>query len=176
MEEIAGHAGTGKRLSELLGRPCGRRMSGDVDVDDAPAIMGQDQEDVEDLEPDGRHGKEIHGNQLGQVVFQERAPRLRRRSPVPHHVLADAGLADVNAQLQQFTVNARRAQSGFSWLMRRISCLTSRERVGLPGRPRRPFHVQNNRKPLRCQAVTVAGLTITRAVRQSPHIRDSAAQ
>src|ERR1700726_4313914 len=109
MEEIAGYAGPRKRLSELLGGPCGRRMSGDVDVNDAPSIMGQDQEDVEDLEPEGRHGKEIHGNQLGQVVVQKRAPRLRRRGPAPQHVLADAGLPDVNAQLQQFTVDARRA-------------------------------------------------------------------
>ncbi len=28
--------------------------------------------------------------------------------PTPHHVLADTGLTDVDAQLQQFTVEARR--------------------------------------------------------------------
>ena len=40
-------------------------------------------------------------------------------------------------------------------------------RVGLPGWPWRPFHVQNNRKLLRCQAMTVSGLTMTSDERQS---------
>jgi hypothetical protein len=41
------------------------------------------------------------------------------------------------------------------------------------GRPtrRRLFQVQNRRKPWRCQAMTVSGLTITSAVRQSLHER-----
>jgi hypothetical protein len=34
---------------------------------------------------------------------------LRRRLTPPNHVLADTGLADIKAELQQFAVNARRA-------------------------------------------------------------------
>src|ERR1700730_11858234 len=47
--------------------------------------------------------------------------------------------------------------NGFSRHMRRIKSLTSHDTFGLPTVPRRPFHVQNSRKPLRCQAMTVAG-------------------
>jgi hypothetical protein len=36
-----------------------------------------------------------------------------------------------------------------------------------PGWPERTLHVQNSRKPLRCQAMTVSGLTMTKADRQS---------
>jgi hypothetical protein len=45
--------------------------------------------------------------------------------------------------------------------------------VGRPGWPRRTFQVQNSRKPARCQATTVSGLTMANAERQSPQIRDS---
>ena len=43
------------------------------------------------------------------VVRQERAPRLRGGIPAPQHVFADAGLPDVDAQLEQFAVDPRGA-------------------------------------------------------------------
>ncbi len=50
--------------------------------------------------------------------------------------------------------------------MRRISSLTSRETRSRPPRCVRDFQAQNRRKPLRCQPITVAGLTITSPSRQ----------
>jgi hypothetical protein len=38
---------------------------------------------------------------------------------------------------------------------------------GRPGWPRRTFQVQNNRKPWRCQPMTVSGLTMSNEDRQS---------
>jgi hypothetical protein len=58
-------------------------------------------------------------------------------------------------------------QSGLSRLILRISLRTSFDTGGRPGWPRRTFQVQNNRNPLRCQAMTVAGLTMHRAERHS---------
>src|SRR5580704_17169358 len=66
--------------------------------------------------------------------------------------------------------------SGFSRLIVRIKSRTSRDTVGLPFAPRRTFHVQNNRKPFRCQAMTVSGLTLTSADRQSVQAPDNHAQ
>jgi hypothetical protein len=43
-------------------------------------------------------------------------------------------------------------QSGFSGLIFRISFRISLDTRGRPGWPRRTFHVQNRRNPLRCQA------------------------
>jgi len=43
------------------------------------------------------------------VVFEERPPRLRRRLAAAHQVLAHAGLADVDTELEQLAMNPRRA-------------------------------------------------------------------
>src|SRR5258708_34565130 len=56
---------------------------------------------------------------------------------------------------------------GFSRLILRISLRTSFDTGGRPGWPWRTFQAQNNRNPLRCQAITVPGLTMQRAERHS---------
>src|SRR5260370_41734813 len=53
-------------------------------------------------------------------------------------------------------------QSGLLRLIIRIRSRTSFGTLGRPGLPRRILHVQNERKPLRCQATTVSALTIIR--------------
>ena len=58
---------------------------------------------------------------------------------------------------------------------------TTRSRISLdtggrPGFPRRDFHVQKSLNPLRCQPMTVSGLTITRAWRQPGHRQDRMTQ
>ena len=58
-------------------------------------------------------------------------------------------------------------QVGFSRHILRIRSRTSREMTGRPGWPRRTFEVQKRRKPARCQATTVSGLTMASAERQS---------
>src|SRR5882762_10199982 len=63
-------------------------------------------------------------------------------------------------------------QPGFSRHILRIKSRTSREMTGRPGWPRRTFQVQNKRKPARCQATTVSGLTMASAERQSRQRRD----
>jgi hypothetical protein len=69
-----------------------------------------------------------------------------------------------------------RTQSGLARLMVRLRSRTSRETVGLPAFPCLTFRVQNKRKPLRCQAMTVSGLTMTRADRQSAQTPDNHTQ
>ena len=81
-------------------------MGGHIEVQNAPPVMGQYQEHVKNLETDGGDSKEVDRDQLLDVILQERAPGLRRRLATAHHVFADAGLADVDAELEQLTVNA----------------------------------------------------------------------
>ena len=40
------------------------------------------------------------------MILQKCAPRLRRRFAAAHHVFADAALTDVDAELEQLTVDA----------------------------------------------------------------------
>src|SRR5262252_5811612 len=64
-------------------------------------------------------------------------------------------------------------QSGFSRLSRRISSRTFFGTGGRPACPRRTFQVQNRRKLLRCQAMTVVGLTMINGDRQPLHTAHS---
>src|SRR5450432_3982061 len=90
----------GEGISKLLGRPFRGRMSRDVEVQDAPPLMGQHQEHIQNLETDSRHGEKVDRNKLPDVVVQKGAPRLGRWVPMADHVLADATLAYVYTQFE----------------------------------------------------------------------------
>jgi hypothetical protein len=94
----------------------------------------------------------------------ERSPALRRRAPVSGHVLGNRNLADINAELEQFSVNAGSAPERIGRLISRISCRTSRRTLGLPGR-RRDFQRRKVRNPARCHRTIVSGRTIVTASR-----------
>ena len=64
----------------------------------------------------------------------------------------------------------------FSRDIRRTRWRISLDTGGRPGFLRRDFHVQKSLNPLRCQAMTVSGLTITRAWRQPGHRQDRMTQ
>src|SRR6478672_10867868 len=43
------------------------------------------------------------------MVAKERLPSLRGRTPPPRHILGDAGLADLDAELEKLTMDSRRS-------------------------------------------------------------------
>src|ERR1700694_5908088 len=49
---------------------------------------------------------------MEEVIVQEGAPGLRRRIATADHVFAHAGLTDVDAELEQFTMDAGCTPSG----------------------------------------------------------------
>ena len=51
-------------------------------------------------------------DQLLSMIVQESAPGLRRGLAAAHHVFADGALCNVDAQLEQFTMDAGRTPSG----------------------------------------------------------------
>jgi hypothetical protein len=55
-EEIGRRGLVREGVHELLSRPGGRGMLGDVEVDDSPAVVSEHHEDEEDAEASGRHG------------------------------------------------------------------------------------------------------------------------
>ncbi len=110
-------------------------MGGDVEMHDPPSIVSQNQQHVQDLKPDGRHGEEVDRHHGLDVILKECAPVLRWRLPTAHDVLAHAGLADLDAEFEQFTVDAGAPQSGFSRLIFRISWRISFDTGGRPGWP-----------------------------------------
>ena len=111
-EEIAGRRVPGKRFPELVRGPCGGRMGGDREMQNAPPVVCQHQEYIENLKAESRHREKVDRHHAGHVILQERPPRLRRWSPAADQVLAHARFANVDTQLEQFAVNPRRAPEG----------------------------------------------------------------
>src|SRR5271165_90286 len=102
----------GKGFPQLLSCPLGSRVGGHIEVQNATPVVSQYQKHVKHLETDGGHREEVDGDHLGEVVLQESAPGLRRRLVAAQHVFAYAGLTDVDAEFEQFTMDARRAPQG----------------------------------------------------------------
>src|SRR5215469_17704305 len=67
--------------------------------------MRQHQKHVEHLEPDGRYRKKVDRNHGLHVVLQEGSPGWGERVVAAHQVLAHTRLANVDAELEQLSVN-----------------------------------------------------------------------
>src|SRR5919106_2897759 len=162
-QEIAWGGVVWEGVDELLRGPGGGGVLGHVEVDDAPAVVGEDDEDEEDAETSGRHGEEVDRDQVGDVVGEERPPGLRGLGLTLRHEPGDGPLGDLDAELQKLSVDARGPQRGFAaaiFLTRlAISALTQ----GRPPVGRRESRVQYWRNRRRCHRRTVAGVTITSA-------------
>ena len=149
-------------------------MFGDRDVHDASPRVGEDHQDEQEPAGRGRDHEEIRRHDLADVIRQERAPRLRWRLATADHVFRDGGLTDVDPEFQQFAMDPGRPTAGS--LRHRPN---QRPDVGRHGRSpdaARLFQLQHSRKPRRCQAMTVSGLTMTSAVRHPVQTRDSQTQ
>ena len=89
--------------------PCGASHIMLVEVHDLAAMMQQDHEHVENAKGRGRHDEEVDRDEVGEMVPEERAPRLRGRFRATRHEPGDAALRDVEPELERFAVNAWRS-------------------------------------------------------------------
>jgi hypothetical protein len=104
----------GKCLPQLLDDPSTGRMLGDVNVQDAPPIMTDDEEAVEHTERNRWHCEEIHRGNRFPMVVKEGYPALGavgipRRS---FHPTGDGSLGKVKAVHTQFPMDSRCAPGG----------------------------------------------------------------
>jgi hypothetical protein len=131
-------------------------MLGDGDVDESSTIVLEDHKDKEQPKRHRGHDEEVGGHDLVRMIREEGPPRLRRRPPRPPHVFGNGRLTHRDSQLLELSVDSRGAPE---LIYLDISRINARMSAGTPGRPVRCrlFHVQNRRKPRRCQASTVAG-------------------
>jgi len=107
--EIARRLIPGKGFGDLLGDPLSCRIGGDVDPNQSASVVRYDHQAIEQPEADSRHDEHVDGSDVWGVIAQEGFPALRRRTASSDHVLGDSRLGDVKPELEQFTVNARRA-------------------------------------------------------------------
>ena len=70
-------------LHDLLGCPLRGGILGDVEVDDAPPLVGQHDRDQEHPQARRGHREVIEGDQVPAVVGEERPPGLGPRRVLP---------------------------------------------------------------------------------------------
>src|SRR5215469_12244690 len=107
-DQVARRLSPRECLCDLARDPFSRRMRCDVDPDKISAGQSNDDEDIEQVEANGRCNEEVHGRDVRRMITQEGAPSLRGRSASLAHVLRDAGLSDRKAELEQLAMDARR--------------------------------------------------------------------
>jgi hypothetical protein len=99
----------GKCFSQLLDNPDAGRMASDIEVKDAPPVMADDEEAVENAKSDRRDREEVHRCDRLAVISQEGQPASRRLwiSECTLHPPGDGSLRELEAQHEKFAVDAR---------------------------------------------------------------------
>src|SRR5438445_4318237 len=111
-EEVGRGGVVREGVHDLLGRPGGGGMLGDIEVEDAPALVGEHNEDEEHPQASSRDREEIDGDQIPEVIGQERSPALRgRRAPLWEQA-GDGALGDVDAELEEFAMDSGSTPQG----------------------------------------------------------------
>src|SRR5262245_26120446 len=93
---------------QLIGDPLRRWVSGDPEPQDLSPAMADHQQSIEKSEGDGRNDKQVHRRNAIRMVAQERLPAQGRWSSPARHILGDASLPNVDAELEQLAVDAWR--------------------------------------------------------------------
>src|SRR5215469_4085126 len=99
-QQVARKLGEGKGFPQLLSSPLRGRVGGNVEVQNAAAVMRQNQENVKNLEADRGHREKINRDQLLGMILKERPPVLRGWFASADHVFADAAFSDVDAEFE----------------------------------------------------------------------------
>src|ERR1700730_17542433 len=71
--------------------------------------MPHNQQAVEQTKRDCRHDKQFHRGDAVGMIAKERPPALGWRVSSPGHVLGHAGLPDIDADLEEFSMDPRRS-------------------------------------------------------------------
>src|SRR4029077_14342697 len=143
----------GKGFPQLLNDPCARRMLRNIEVQNMPPVMANDEKAIERAERKGRYREEVHRGNRFPMIAEKREPafsrfRISRRSP---HPAGNRAFRIIKPEQKQLTMNARRAPSRilrkhpedqFSHLLR---CLPTPEGRSGPGDH---FPVQTKTSPV----------------------------
>ncbi len=96
-----------KSVDDLLGRPFGVGIRGNVEVNDLSPFVTEHDEDIEDTKRYRGNGEKITGRDVGYVIVQKRSPSLGRRFSGTDHILGHGSFGNVVAQQGQFGYDSR---------------------------------------------------------------------
>src|SRR3989441_8779724 len=111
-EEVGRRGVVRENVHDLLGGPVGSGVFGDVEVDDAPAMVNEHDENEEDAQARGGNREEVDGDQVADMVGEERPPRLRRPGTPLRHQPGDGALGDVDTELPKRAMDSWGAPEG----------------------------------------------------------------
>ena len=104
----------GKRLPQLLHDPLGSRMAGHVAVQNLASRMLDDEETVEQLERNRRHGEKVECHDHFAVILQKGKPTIARITAAADgsQISSDGSFRNGEAELHKLPVNPRSAPVG----------------------------------------------------------------
>jgi CubicO group peptidase (beta-lactamase class C family) len=92
---------------KLLSRPSRGRGRYDIEVQNAAAMMRQDNKDVQEVKVEGGDDEEVDRHHAAEVIVEENRPVLGwGPADTRDHVLGDGALGNGQAKLKEFTVDA----------------------------------------------------------------------
>ncbi len=107
--EIAGSLFPPACFRDLICDPFCGWMRCDTKPQNMSPAVPHDQQSIEQAKRDCRHDEHIHRSDPVSVVAEECPPALGRRVSSPDHVLGHAGLSDIDAELEEFSMDSRRS-------------------------------------------------------------------
>src|SRR6202158_522527 len=107
--EIAGSLFPAASFRDLICDPFCGWMRCDAKPQNMSPAVPQDQESIEQAKRHCRHDENIHRSDPISVIAEECPPALGRRVSSPDHVLGHAGLPDIDADLEEFSMYPRRS-------------------------------------------------------------------
>src|SRR5215470_14592961 len=84
------------------------RVLGDLEMDDSSSMVIKDDHGIQQLKRRGHYHEHVDRRDGCHVVPQEAAPSRGGSVTAPRKVSADSSLAHLDAELEQFAVDARR--------------------------------------------------------------------
>src|ERR1700720_4021277 len=100
-----------KCFSQLLHDPRACRMLCDIEVQDTPTVVTDDEKAIERAEGDRRNSEEVHRGNRFPVITEKGKPALSRLriSRGPFHPTRDRSLRDIKIEHEKLTMNAWRS-------------------------------------------------------------------
>src|SRR5260370_13598995 len=98
-------------FSQPLDDPQACRMLCDIDMQDTPTIVTDDEKTIDHAEGDRRNSEEIHRGNRFPVIAEKGKPALDwlRTSNIPFHPTTDASLRDIKTEHEKLAMDARRS-------------------------------------------------------------------
>ena len=110
-----------KSIDHLLRRPLGRRMFGDIEMNDTATLVAKDDEDEQNSEGCGRQSEKVERHQVLYMIIEKAPPSMGRWHAMANLYLETAAWEMEMPSFASSPCTRGAPQSGLALLMFRIS-------------------------------------------------------